>query len=184
MTKCWNTSPYNNIRTPEIFRSFLAHVRSINACPVMMSEWNRAADELKMNALIASDGIVSATHLRIRYDTADECVLYSRWTLLVLELNMFRTGVWRRMCYMLESGDEYFSTGDERVEKRIRTSAMDTQLATSYMYFKTEHPSRCLLLTHRYLPLKPGSIVLLYSPRVPYCNSVLCWTKHSSSTPG
>ena len=88
-------SVYDNVRRLDNFRSFLVHVRLINTCPVTMSEQKRAADDLKISAFIASDEMVSATHLRLQYHTADEHVLYSRQTLLALETNVFCAGVWR-----------------------------------------------------------------------------------------
>ena len=62
MSYAWEISAYDIVRTPDIFRSFLARVRSINACPVTMSERKRGANELKTKAFIANNEIVSTTH--------------------------------------------------------------------------------------------------------------------------
>ena len=80
-----------------------------------------------MNTFIASDEIVSATHLQIRitlpmnrFIASDEHVLCWGRVLLTLEANAFR------------AGDEYFSAGDERIEKaRSSFSHTHTQLAWS-----------------------------------------------------
>ena len=64
-----------------------------------------------MNPFIASDKIVSVTHLQIwitlytnTFIASNECVLCWGRTLLALEMNVFH------------AGNEHFSTGDERVE--------------------------------------------------------------------
>ena len=160
-------SAYDNVRTPDIFRSFLARVRSrvrsINACLVTISEQMRAADELKTSVFIASDKLVFTTHLRIWYHTADEQILYSRrhkhfWH-------------WRRMYSPLDSGDEHFSTGDKRVEMCIRNSAMHTQPAT---------PNRTSVEMNapnsQVLALKIGGVALSYS-----CTSAYAITLQTST---
>ena len=173
VTKC---SPYDNVRTPDIFRSFLARVRSINACPVTMSERRRAADELKTSAFIASNEIVVATQLRIRYHTADELVLYSRRTLLALETNVFRAGVWRWTRWNAHSN---FSHGHTAIYQLFPNRTSVEMIAPNSQVSS---------------PPKTDGIALSYSPRVRYCtadihkiylcNSVLCWTKRFSSRPG
>ena len=64
-----------------------------------------------MNALIASNRIVSAIHLQIRYDTVDEQVYcYSdRQTRFVLETNSFGA----RHAHVWQGGDEHFSDRDK-----------------------------------------------------------------------
>ena len=69
---------------------------------------------------IACDKIVSVAYLRVRYHTADECILCRTQTLLVLETNAFH------------AGDEHFSAGNECIENvRSNFSHAHTQLATS-----------------------------------------------------
>ena len=131
-------SAYDNVRTSDNFRSILPRVRSINACPVTMSERRRAPDELQTNAFIASDEIVSATHLRIRFHIADECVLCWRRT------NPFGAGDervlrWRQTNLFapemnaFHAGDGTLYCWNERVENtHSNFSYTNTRLATSY----------------------------------------------------
>ena len=79
---------------------------------------------LQMNAFVASDEIVSATHLQIRitlptnmFIVSDERILCWRRTLLMLEANAFH------------AGDEHFSAGHERIEP-ARSSFSHTHTAT------------------------------------------------------
>ena len=90
-------SACDNVWTPDIFHSILPSVRSINTCPVTMSEGKRAAAKLQTNTFIARDDIESAIHLQIQYYTADKHILYWRQTLLA---------------YVFHAGDGHVSAGD------------------------------------------------------------------------
>ena len=61
-----------------------------------------------MNVFITCDEIVSAIHVQIRYDIADEQVM-------ALDTHAFRAG-----------GDEHFSAGDEHVETCVQISITHT----------------------------------------------------------
>ena len=79
-----------------------------------------------MNVFIASDEMVSATHLQIRitlptnvFVASDECVLCWGRALLTLEANVFCVG------------DEQLVLETNILKTRVRVSATHTQLATS-----------------------------------------------------
>ena len=100
----------------------------------------------------------------------------------VLEMNtsgasdVFYAGVWKRTCFSLEFGGERVSrwsldtntlvleTNALKCVFKLQSWIPSYTVATSY--FQTEHLSRWLLLTHRYMYLPPETdgIALSYSP--------------------
>ena len=94
-----------------------------------------------MNAFVASDETVSATHLQIRITLQTNRFIAGNQHFLALEMNAFH------------AGDEHFSAGDERVENACSSFShthTHTQLAT--YDFQAECQDYCF--SNRYLPPK------------------------------